>query len=155
MIKKSITTILTIVLLINCFSLSVTAYNQITNIEQFEDGTYIIVSVSEEYGVTAFSTAKVKNATKTYTYKDASGNILWQFILTGKFEYDGTTSNCKGVSKSTANIADGWRLDTYAIWADANMAKGEAVFKKKVLLVDVKTCEINLNITCDKNGNIS
>lgn len=117
-----------------------------------DNGYYIVVTIDDQNSISTYSSTK--NASKTYSgYHE--GNLLWQFTLTGNFQYDGTTSKCLNVSYSTANIASGWRLDNYAIWVDGNKAKSEAVFKKKLLFIDVDTKECNITITCDKNGKIS
>lgn len=66
--------------------------NSYTYIEaQFQDGSYIEVTVEQSNTFTKSSTITGK---KTASYKGGSGTTYWSVIVTGTFTYNGKTASC-------------------------------------------------------------
>lgn len=69
--------------------------------EYLDDGSYF------EIVITSNSNARstIKNASKTATYKNASGQALWYAKVTANFYFDGSTSSCTSSSASAGEYS--------------------------------------------------
>lgn len=70
--------------------------------EYLDDGSYF------ETVITSNSNARstIKNASKTSTYKNASGQTLWYAKVTANFYFDGSTSSCTSSSASAESYVN-------------------------------------------------
>lgn len=126
-----------------------------------DDGSYYTTAIGSNNtsilsAVSAASTTSITSVTqtKTVTYYNADGVMLWRFTLKGTFIYNGTTSKCTSAS-STVNIyGSGWYIDSKSASASGNKAIGSVTMKRKLLGVVTSTKTVNATLTCDKNGNI-
>ncbi len=116
----------------------------------FEDGSYIVTSIEE---VSTWD-MRTKNYAKTRIYYDPDGVAEWKIILSGIFEYDGSSSTCT-YSFCTVTIynENKWRevsktAEKYGSTASCTVTMGELF-----LGITVSTHVHTLTITCDKDGN--
>ena len=125
-------------------------------VEYLEDGSCVEITVAEEVSDAVTYATTTKSGSKTYTYKDSDGAVLWKFTLKGTFSINsGVSSTCTAASYTTSNIASGWSLESASTSKSGAKAKADFVFIKKVLFITTKTIEESLTLTCDKNGNLS
>ncbi|MDO4286983.1 MAG: hypothetical protein Q4C40_04585 [Eubacteriales bacterium] len=123
------------------------ATDTVQEIIQYDDGTYAEITLTESG---AMSRSTTKTGTKTYTYKDASGNVQFTYTLTGYFQYDGSTSKAVSCSTRYNVVRGGWSKKSDDHYCSGNKAYGTAKFSNSSTS---KTA--NLTITCSKTGKIS
>lgn len=123
-----------------------------------EDGGYLTVTL------VTFSTpgnekasTYTKTAHKYATQYDVDGNVVWRYTLTGMFSVNsGVSATCSNASYSVENNSSQWHFSDCSASASGNVAHGVGTATKKVMLIIVaETVNIDLNLTCDKYGNIT
>lgn len=157
--KKSIITFALIMVLLApciveaspCTSESSTAISSYETIEYLEDGSYFTTSLTmaEIQGISRATNTKI--ASKTVTYKNASGVNLWSFTLTGSFAYNGYMSTCGQANISTNIYSTDWSITKSSATPKSNSAIGTVTAKYP----DGGTITRSATLTCDVNGNVS
>lgn len=153
--KIFISLFMTIAVFISCFSMpAYAAEEQIVNttIEYFEDGSYAVITITEEVNN---SRASVKNGTKTYTHKDSNGETVWTYKITGTFSYTGSSSSCTAVSDSYTIVNDDWHMSSHSCSKSGNKASGTVTMKRTLLGITTKTVSKDLTLTCSATGVLS
>lgn len=152
---KKVISILAIISIVIALPLSVfasegtTSSDENTYITYLDDGSYYITTVTESMA------RSTKSGTKTTTYYNSSDEALWKVTLKGSFTYTGTTSTCTSASHSVTIYNNAWYIYSQNSYASGNQAIANVVMKKKLLGIVTSTKNVNLTITCDKNGNLS
>lgn len=150
--KRLISLLLSLVVLLSVFRISAFAEDVQTGFDEviiLEDGSYIEVEIVESLA------RSTKTGSKTYTYKDSSGNAKWKATLDGTYAYDGATYSCTAATCSVAVYDDGWNLDTKYAYRSGDTAYASVTMCHMVLGVMVEKSTYKLTLTCDKNGNLS
>lgn len=151
-----ISLILSIVLLIGCFSMPVYAAEgktvSSTTVEYFDDGSYAVIIIIEEANN---SRASTKTGSKIYEYRNSDDVIEWTYKLTGTFSYTGTSSTCTAVSDSYSISNDSWHINSHSCSKSGNTAYGTVTMKLKFLGITTKTVSHDLTLTCSANGTLS
>lgn len=156
--KKNIfvSIILSLAVLVSCFSMPVYAAGEnnvaSTSIEYFDDGSYMVITITEE---ASNSRASTKTASKKASYKNSDGDVLWTYTITGTFTYTGSSSTCTAVSDSYTIYNDRWHMDSHSTWKSGNTAYGTVTMKRKVLGITIKTVSHDLQLTCSATGVLS
>lgn len=156
--KKNIiiSLIMTIAVFISCFSMPVNAAEEdnivSTSIEYFEDGSYLITTITEEISNTRATT---KTGTKTSTYKNSDGEALWVYRVTGTYSYTGTSSTCTSVYDSYNIYDDYWKLSSKSCSKSGNTAYGNVTMKYIVSGNLLNTVSDSLSLTCSATGVLS
>lgn len=164
--KKTLSLILSIILLVLLFNFNVSAanYNALPKnetiinetIEYFPDGSTITTITQQINNIETFATTKTVSGTKTKTVKNSDGEILYKFKINGTFSVNvGASAVCTAVSCSASELASGWSLDSSTTSKSGNTAKATGVFKHKVLFVTNVTQEVSNTLSCDKDGVLS
>lgn len=122
-----------------------------SQIIQFEDGSYISVSIYEDAATRATQT---KSASKVSRFYDSSNTLRWCVTLHGTFAYTGTFSTCASASCDVAAYGDGWTYTSKSAYPNANHAFANATMVRKVLGVTADTKEVALILTCSVDGSI-
>lgn len=124
-----------------------------TRIYYYEDGSYLVVTVTE--GLRTRASGTVTGSTQS-TYYNSSGVLQWIVTLNGRFTYDGSTAKCTATN-ITATIygSDGWSCSQNSSYASGASAYGSATMVRTVGGSQVSTKPVSLKLTCDKNGNLS
>ena len=152
--KKIISFFILFSFLLGVCSLFCSAGNEtINDIEYFEDGSYAITSIIINHSF--LSTSNSITRTKKYEFYDNTNQLCWAAFLTASFTYNGTTSSCTIVSKSTTIYNSSWRCTASSCNKSGATATGNYTFKRYVTLIPVQTVNKTLTLTCDKNGNIT
>lgn len=127
------------------------------NIETFEDGSQLITVVYEDVSaISTKATTFTKTGSKTASYKNSSGDVLFTLTTKGTFSVvSGTSSTCTSASYSHTAPGSGWSLKSGSASKSGNKAIGKGTFVKKTLGITVDTRDITCTLTCDVNGNLS
>lgn len=151
-----ISLIMTIAVFISCFSMPVNAAEEdnivSTSIEYFEDGTYAVITITEE---TNNARANTKTGTKTYSHTAENGETLWVYRVTGTYSYTGTSSTCTSVYDSYNIYNDNWKLSSKSCSKSGNTAYGTVTMKYYTLGIATQTITRNLSLTCSATGVLS
>ncbi len=145
-------------LLCTVFSLPVSAaempMNEVTTttIEYLENGDYIetVLTVYETN-----SRAATKQGTKYSRYVDtASGEEMWRVTVMGSFTYNGTTSSCTSVSRSTESFNSNWTIKSSSCTKSGNCASATATATEKKL-IGSEDHSLTVNLYCSPYGILS
>lgn len=148
--KKLIQKLAVVMLLVCCFFMcdgEALAVDTMQEIVQYGDGTYAEITLTEDDMMFRTTT---KTGTKTYTYKSASGDIIFTYTLKTYFQYDGSTSRAVTCSTTYNIVKSGWSKKSDSHYCSGNKAYGTAKFSNSSTSRDV-----SLTITCSKDGKIS
>lgn len=152
--KRLISFVLVSVMVISMLSINVFAVQNAENADEityFDDGSYILISISDT-GSRATST---KNGSKTYTYYNSDDVKQWQAVLSGTFTYTGTSSTCTAASCSVSIYDSSWYVISKYASRSGNTASASASVGEKVLGVTVMKIPVSLKLSCDANGKLS
>ena len=154
--KRIISTLLTVVLVLSLFSLKTNAASYSKTEKKVISGqTYFIETTIKENTtfLNAFrkASAKSKTATKTSNVKDSHGAILWSLSVTGTFSYDGNSAQCTSCSHQTST-SNGWSIQNSSSGYSGNSATATATAKRSGIYGYTMTESIT--ITCSASGKI-
>lgn len=148
--------VLSVIMLICCIPVSASAAETSTNnstVEYFEDGSYSITTLTEDYNN---SRAYTKSGSKTYTHYNSSNEVQWTYTINATFSYTpGVSSTCTGVSDGYSITNNSWHIDSHSCWRSGNTAYGTVTMKYKTLGVTIQTITKDISLSCDSNGNLS
>lgn len=122
--------------------------------EYFENGDYLTTTIFVD-SFTQTRATSTKSASKTTTYCNSSGTVVWTFTVTGKFSYNGSTSSCTSASHSYDIKSSAWKVSSASSSKSGSTVSGTIVAKQYQLGVCLNTITRNQSLTCDKNGNLS
>lgn len=117
----------------------------------FEDGSYIITTITETQSRGAYS----KSGTSTSTYYGSDGTAKWKATLSGSFTYNGSSATCTSSSCNVTIYNSSWYTISKSAGKSGNTASGSATVGYKVLGVTTNQVTRNITLSCDKNGNLS
>lgn len=78
-----------------------------TTIEYLENGDYIETTITE-YETNA--RVATKSGSKTKSYKNSAGEVMWSVTVHGTFTYNGSTSQCTSAGHSTTAPGSLWSI---------------------------------------------
>lgn len=116
----------------------------------YDNGCYAVIVITE-----GSSTRATKSGAKGYNFYNANGVLLWNVEITGTFTYDGSTSSCTNVTKSTKIYDGNWKVTAESCSKSGNKAYGDFTVKRYTLLVPVQTEVVNLVLACSPSGVLS
>lgn len=121
--------------------------------EKFNDGYYIETVIEE---VPTNTRANVKNGSKTSTFKDSEGTIIWSVKVSGSFTYNGSFATCTSSSISTTCPATNWKLSNKKAYTSGSTAIASVTAKEYTFLgICTKTIEKTVKLTCNPDGTLS
>lgn len=118
--------------------------------EYFEDGSYIETVIESNNN----SRSSIKNASKTATYKNASGESLWYAKVTANFYFDGNTSSCTSSSASGGSYVSTWRILNKSASRTGNTGSASVTAGAYYSGIFVNSYTEIVTLSCDKNGNL-
>ncbi len=153
--KKFVVIALSFVMLF-IFPLSAHATLANTSISEtivFEDGSYIIATISEKPSLceAAVLLASSKTGTKTIRYYTAGNTLEWAFSVTGTFTYDGITAQAISATASHNIYLSGWTCTGEIAWYSGSTASASATFKN----INLLTKNASVSLSCSPNGTLS
>ncbi|MCM1363720.1 MAG: hypothetical protein NC122_03135 [Faecalibacterium sp.] len=157
-----------------CFLLFIPAYAATENISEkefFDDGSYIVTSVSDSEKeesqnvfakiidlfkriISLISGKSTISKTKYVYYYDSNNVMLWAVYLKAEFTYSKSGATCNSASVYSEIYDKDWKAIKANATKDLNTARGEFSVRQSKLAVPLKTIERTIVMTCDKNGNI-
>ena len=82
--------------------------------------------------------------------------VKWKFIVFGTFEVNsGVSAKCTKATCNTEIYDSNWKVISQSAWPSGNQAIGTATLKRYLLGIPVRTEEVTVTLTCDKNGTLS
>lgn len=117
----------------------------------FEDGSYIVTTITEAQSRAATG----KSGAKTSTYYGNDGTAHWKATLSGSFTYDGSSATCTSSSCSVTIYNNSWYTLSKSASKSGNSAFGSATMGYKVLGITTNQVTRDISLTCDKDGNLS
>lgn len=121
-----------------------------SNTIRFEDGSYITIELNCIDG----RASGTKTGSKTYRYYNNDVEV-WRAVLRGTFTYTGSSATCTASSCDVTISDSSWYVSEKTVNKSGNAALCELTMGKKFLGVTIKKETINMQITCDANGNLS
>lgn len=156
--KKRILALTAIFIFIVCLSSGLTANATVsmdTNITYFEDGSYV-VDLIEASPILVRGSVYTRTGSKTRTFYDSDNVVKWKFIVYGTFEVNsGVSAKCTKATCNTEIYDSNWKVISQSAWPSGNQAIGTATLKRYLLGIPVRTEEVTVTLTCDKNGTLS
>ena len=123
---------------------------QITR-EYLSDGSYFEITIQS----TENARSTIKNASKTATYINASGESIWYAKVTANFYFDGKTSSCTSSSASGASYVSNWKILSKSASRTGNVGSATIVAGAYLNGAFVDSYTKIVTLACDKNGNLS
>lgn len=121
-----------------------------TYVEYFEDGSYIVTTITES-SITTFA-AKTVSRNKSADYYESDNKKAWTVTLNGTFSYTGSSATCTKSATSYTIYNSAWKVTSAVPSKSGNKATGTFTVKKYVLGIPVKTVNKTLTITCSNTG---
>ena len=156
--KKILSVFLAIVFVFSILTVSVFASDDeiviSETIEQLEDGSYLIVSLTEEKTSNLRATS-TKTGSKTFTLYNSNDEKLVEMKLTATFSYTGSSATCTNVAPTFTVYNSNWRVTKSTGTKSGNKGIGEFIAKKYTFGINTQTIEESITITCSNTGVLS
>lgn len=122
----------------------------------FEDGSYIVTTITEEPAVSFARAGNTKTGSKTSKYYSSSGTAMWYVTVNGTFSYNGSTATCTNASVTAGSYSASWKINSKSSKHSGSSASGTA----KATMYDtygnyVKSATKTVTLTCSKTGTLS
>lgn len=131
-----------------------TSIDSATYVEYFDDGSYLVTTITQSPSLRA--STYTKDGHKTVNLYNSSDELQWEYTLVGTFKVTtGISVVCTNSTYEYKIYNNSWSLTSHDNSYSGNAAYGTATFKKKVLFITTSTQDIDARLTCDVNGNLS
>ena len=127
----------------------------------YDDGSYLVINLytllptSTNTYLLSPNASYEKIGRKENIYSHSDGSELWKFTVTGLFLVTpGEFVECTYASYSHNIYNSAWHFSNGESQYYDNVAYGKGTFKQKVLLITVKTVNVEISINCDVQGNL-
>lgn len=156
MSKKIIALLLALISVLSCsvFAFAAddgqTAENEY--VEYFDDGSYLVATVTYEETLARAST--VSGSKKGVLY-NSDGEALITFVLQGSFSYTGSSATCTSSSVSYNVHNSSWKVTSATASKSGSTAIGDFTAKRYLLLVPVETKTVAIKLSCSSTGVLS
>lgn len=125
-----------------------------TEVQYFEDGSYLVIETQEE-GISLFASGTKSKSKIGYYYDGDDNELRWSVTLSATFSYTGSSATCTSASTSYKIYDSAWKVKEATASRSGRTATGDFLVKKYWLGIITKTVPLTLTISCDNNGNIS
>lgn len=119
----------------------------------FDDGSYIVTTITEDQSLTRAS--GTKSGHKTSTYYNNDNEALWSATVNGTFTYNGSYATCTAASITHQVYASNWKITSATVTKTGNKAIGNVTAKRYLLGVPVQTNEKTITLSCSASGTLS
>lgn len=129
--------------------------NQNPTIEYFDDGSYIITTISDEpYSISTYSSTTTTKS-KISAYYSKSNSKLWDVKVTGTFTYGNGSAKCTRSTISSNSYNKNWKITNKSASKSNATASATATGNLYQDNIIVQSIVKTVTLTCDKNGNFS
>ena len=146
--NKVLSALLVVALMLGSVSVAQAFNDAVVDITYYDDGSYVITTIN-------YAAAR---SSSTITGSKTSSDGIKAFSLTvyGTFSYDGTSQAvCTNASYSHDIYKNDWSLKSASATKSGNTATATGTFIRKELGITVDTKTRTVNLSCDRNGNLS
>lgn len=156
--RKLIVALTLVLFVFSLFSVSVTAMNEkeativSRSIFTYLDGSYdeiIIIQLQTP------NNRAVKSGQISRTHYTDDNEAVWKVTLTGTYTYNGVTSSCINAVTNVTFYKPNWVVVSENTSYSGNTATTNVVLGYNVLGTVVPLANVNLSLSCDKDGNLS
>lgn len=147
---KLVCTFLLLISLLPIQSFAIAEKDRNADILYYEDGSYMIVSLS-----IIETRSNTTTANKRYTYHIASGEEAWSATLSATFEFDGTEYWTTACNISIEIYSSTWHEISKSATMRGSSAYGEFTVCNKILGITTKTVSDTLILSCSPHGTIT
>jgi hypothetical protein len=122
------------------------------------DGSYNVITVKESVSVSdniLKAAALTKSGSKTTSYYNSSGTLLWYVKVTGTFTYNGSTSSCTNATVLASAPDSAWVISSKSSNKSGNQATASATAKRYNGSILLQTVTKTVTLTCSKSGALS
>lgn len=127
---------------------SATEEQVIYSTEEFWDGDVRVVEVIYLSVDSTYATDKTYTRQREYYYGDT---LIADIAITGTFRYTGSSVSVVSKSVSRSETYDGWSFKQSSF----SSSGGTIALTGKLTKLLIFNADVNMSLTCDKNGNIS
>ena len=156
--KKLLSVFLAVIIIFSTLTVSVFASDDEIVIsettEQFEDGSYLIVTLTEEKSSNLRATS-TKTGSKTFTLYNSNDEKVLVMKLTATFSYTGSSATCTNVAPTFTVYNSNWRVTKSTGTKSGNKGIGDFTAKQYVVNVPINTKDVTITITCSNTGVLS
>lgn len=125
------------------------------NTEFFEDGSYIVTTLTVEDKDIISKATSTKTGSKTVIIYNANDEKMVTMKLTASFSYTGTSATCTSTSTSYTIHNSYWKVTSATSSKSGNKAIGEFTAKKYTLGIPTQIRDVTITITCSNTGILS
>lgn len=156
--KRVVLLILTVVLIVSLFSVSVAASEEksdvgYSSIEYLDNGDYIVteLTINQSKDYLPVSLMATRSGTKTKNYYNSSGTKIWSLTVSGTFSYTYGVSSTATSANATVNL---FSSDASFVSKSAYTSGNTATATGTVAYYLVNKT-MTVSVSCDKYGNLS
>ena len=153
MIKRSFCCMVVLMMLVAMVLLLVSE-SEVQTVDRidFEDGSYVIVTISEDSEIATWSLAasKTKSGTKAYNAYSSSDELLWKLSVHGTFTYDGTSAEATDADYSYSIYNSDGSFKSGSASCSGATATAKGTFKH-----GLTSDSASVSLTCSANGTLS
>ena len=120
--------------------------------EYFDDGSYIVTTITEEPSLSLTRTTNTKSGSKKATYYSASNVALWNVTVSGKFSYTGSSAVCTSSTVTSESLNSAWKLSNKSSSKSRATASATATYKQYVNGIAKNTTSKTVTLTCSNKG---
>ena len=141
-----------VLLLATSVVFSTKASESVDHVTFFEDGSYIVTTITE----IPSRAAGTKTGSKTGCVYTKDGELEYSFTITGTFYYNGSTSQCTYTDGTTSIV----KINQFTVKSESSTQNGTTanytvtIGRKTLGIVTSKETR-SISLTCDKDGNLS
>ncbi len=150
-ILKTIAIMLLVVAMLPVNIFAATNISETDNVIYLDNGDYITIDLSS----VDTRASGTKTGSKTYTYRNSSGDEEWRAVLKGTFSYTGSSATCTASSCTVTITNTAWYQVSKTASKSGASAVAELTMGRKFLGITVDKETVSMSITCDANGNLS
>lgn len=130
--------------------------NYTTTVEYFDDGSYIITTISNEpSNISTHASTTSTTKSKISTYYSKSNSKLWDVKVTGTFTYGNGSAKCTSSTVSATSYNKNWKVTNKSASKANASASATATGNLYQDSIIVQSIVKTVTLTCDKNGNFS
>lgn len=158
--KKILFVFLSLLLLTNLFNVNaaepVVEVNDNTEVIYYEDGSYLVIEITESTNPIQPRAPFYKNGSKEVTKYNSDNEILWIYTLNCTFYIEiGQYAQCTSASYTVDNYDDSWKFSDGSTSTLNNIGYGKGLFKHKLLGITIQKVEIDISLSSDIYSNLS
>ena len=148
MMKKFLSYVLAMMLVFCILPMTANAAEEVEK-NYLPDGSYYTVQLN------LAQTRASTSGNKTYTYYNSAGEEGFQVVLSGSFNYTGSSATCTSSSVDVSISDSAWYVISRSSGKSGNKATASVTMGERVAGATVMKVPVNLTLSCDANGKLS